>query len=387
MRAKISKIKGCELNMSDFLLSRYRPCRKQQDKTWLATNFQDYISRNITAIRQCRTDLTETNKSLIINANAPFELNSTNTKVGILLFHGLLDSPFGMRDLANTFAAQGYLVRAILIPGHGTRPGDLLNVSFDDWFDSTRFAIEQSLKQVDKLFVVGFSGGASLALLQALNYPDIAGVITLAPSLRLLNKAASLSGLVHIYGTYRNKHHWFNRGAYHDYARYETFPANLAVLAAKLAKLTRKQLQANTLPQPWLTILTDDDETICSKTVYQHFNQTTCHNNRLLMYSKKMPIEAIPDRVEYRISRDLHNHILDYSHISLPIAPTNSHYGINGDQTCQTLFYDNNAQDDVIYKGAITSKNKTNYNLQRLTYNPDFEYMIDKMLSFIKGII
>ena len=373
--------------MNDFLLSKYKPCQKQQDNAWLATDFQDYISRNITAIRECRTDLTETNKSLIIDTNAPFELNSTKTKVGILLLHGLLDSPYGMRDLAAVFAAQGYLVRAALIPGHGTRPGDLLNICLDDWLASTHFAIEQSLQQVEQLFVVGFSGGASLALLHALNYPNIAGIITLAPSLRLLNKAARLSGLVHAYGSYRNKHHWFSRDAYYDYARYEAFPANLAVLASKLAKLTRKQLQINTLPQPWLTILTEDDETICSKTVYELFNKTTCTANRLLMYAHKMPKETIPDRVEYRISRDLHHQILDYSHISLPIAPGNTRYGIHGTQENQILFTEKSRYGETVFKGAISSKNKATHNLQRLTYNPDFDYMANKILHFIQALI
>lgn len=373
--------------MSNLLLSKYRPCRIKPEKTWIANSYAEYIDKTETLIRQCRTDLTEENRSVIINANSPFELNSDQNKIGVVLFHGLLDSPFGMRDLASVFETQGYLVRTVLIPGHGTRPGDLLTASLSDWLDATRFAIEQTLPQVDKLFLLGFSGGASLALLHALNYPDVAGVITLAPSLRLLNKAASLSGLIHVYGTYRKKHHWFERQADYDYARYEAFPANLAVQAAKLAKMTRKSLQVSQLPQPWLTILTADDETICSDTVTEVFNKTTCPDNRLLMYANKMPVDKLPDRVEYRISRDLREHILDYSHIALPISPNNPHYGVNGDQVSQTLFYDKAIDDQSVYQGAVTRRNRANYNLQRLLYNPDFDYMARKIVKFIERLI
>jgi len=373
--------------MNDFLLSRYKPCHKQLEKNWESRDFQEYIDKTVLQIKRCRTDLTETNKNIVLHANSPFELPAKeNSRAGILLFHGLLDSPFGMHDLASVLQQQGYLVRGILLPGHGTRPGDLLKVTLNDWLAATQTAIEQTLNHVDKLFVLGFSGGASLALLNALNNDNIAGVISIAPSLRLLNKAAALSGLIHVYGHYRKKHHWFARQINYDYARYEAFPANLAVQAAKLAKFTRKQLQSRELPQPWLTILTADDETVCSETVYDLFNKTNCEKNRLLMYSNKMP-QAIPDRVEYRISRDLNNFILDYSHICLPISPNNSHYGVTGDQENQILLYDKSIDDKSVYQGAVTRKNRANYNLQRLLYNPDFNYMAGKIVKFIEELI
>jgi pimeloyl-ACP methyl ester carboxylesterase len=65
-----------------------------------------------------------------IRANLPFEIRPaknprtgpTGKTKGILLVHGLGDSPGTFVDLAQEFAARGFLVRTVLLPGHGTRP-------------------------------------------------------------------------------------------------------------------------------------------------------------------------------------------------------------------------------------------------------------------------
>ena len=91
----------------------------------------------------------------------PFELSpsgqcaSQRTRVpakGILLIHGLSDMPFAMHDLPRAFAKRCFLIRVILLPGQGSRAGDLLNVSRTDWLNATGFGLE-TLKK--KLFSSG----------------------------------------------------------------------------------------------------------------------------------------------------------------------------------------------------------------------------------------
>ena len=57
---------------------------------------------------------------------------------GVLLLHGLSDMPLAMRDLADAFAARCFVVRAMLLPGHGTRAGDLLDVTRGESTSSSR---------------------------------------------------------------------------------------------------------------------------------------------------------------------------------------------------------------------------------------------------------
>jgi len=371
--------------MPQFVLSRFKPCPINGSLTY-PDSFSEYVEITKTHIENCRTDLTTDNRDKVIQANIPFEYQPTQpTENAIILFHGLLDSTYSMRELGHFFCQQGYLVRAPLLPGHGTRPGDLLNISVSDWLKATEYAINVTKKKVKNIYLVGFSGGASLALYHALTRKDIQGVITMAPSFRLLNKAAYLSGLIHVYGQYRKKTQWFKRQSEIDYARYEAFPANLASQALSLTKQLRTTFKNYPLKTPWQLILTEDDETVCSKTALKIFNTTPNSKNKALIYAKSMPLTTIPSRVEYRISKHLKDNIVDFSHICLPLSATNPHYGKNGDQKMITLPALNSSKAHGVIKGAISKSNRKNYNLQRLTYNPDFNYMTAKMLNFFRG--
>src|ERR1041385_4116649 len=66
--------------------------------------------------------------------NLPFLLtHGRRTARAILLVHGLTDSPYYVRALADVFYAAGYNVAAVLLPGHGTKPEDLLSVRLAQW--------------------------------------------------------------------------------------------------------------------------------------------------------------------------------------------------------------------------------------------------------------
>ena len=110
-----------------------------------------------------------------VNARLPFELipDDADCEGGalrdgkptraVLLIHGLMDSAFVMRDLGERFKKECFLVRAILLPGHGTVPGDLLSVSMQDWIEATHAGVQSFADlDLDALYLVGFSlgGGA-----------------------------------------------------------------------------------------------------------------------------------------------------------------------------------------------------------------------------------
>ena len=62
-----------------------------------------------------------------IEGNSPFEIRPKNPNgQAVLMIHGLGDSPWTFTDLGKTLADQGYLVRTMLLPGHGTRPADMI---------------------------------------------------------------------------------------------------------------------------------------------------------------------------------------------------------------------------------------------------------------------
>ena len=99
-----------------------------------------------------------------------------------LLLHGFTGSPFELAHLVAPLEALGCEVALPTLPGHATSIADFRTTFFPDWF---RHA-EQSylaLKQThDKVFIIGFSMGGSIALLLASRHAP-AGIITLAAPL------------------------------------------------------------------------------------------------------------------------------------------------------------------------------------------------------------
>ena len=58
--------------------------------------------------------------------NRTYELAPEGEPRGsVLLMHGLSDSPYSMRGMAETFQSRGYYVVALRLPGHGTVPSSL----------------------------------------------------------------------------------------------------------------------------------------------------------------------------------------------------------------------------------------------------------------------
>jgi alpha-beta hydrolase superfamily lysophospholipase len=101
------------------------------------------------------------------NWNRSFELIPENVKGGVLMIHGLTDSPYSMRHLARVFEEQGYYVLALRMPGHGTIPSGLLTAKWEDWMAATYLGARHVREKIGKdlpFFVVGYSNGGALAV-------------------------------------------------------------------------------------------------------------------------------------------------------------------------------------------------------------------------------
>lgn len=100
-------------------------------------------------------------------------------RLGVLLVHGLTSTPRSMHALGAALARHGLDVEGVQLPGHGTRPEDLIGVSWMDWYTKVLEALRAMRPRYDRVFVCGQSLGGSLALLLAANEP-VDGVISLA---------------------------------------------------------------------------------------------------------------------------------------------------------------------------------------------------------------
>jgi alpha-beta hydrolase superfamily lysophospholipase len=109
------------------------------------------------------------------NWNRTVELMPEEPIGGVLLLHGLTDSPYSMRSMAELFHAQGFYVLVLRLPGHGTTPGALRHARSADWQAIIEPAARHVRSVIDDgqpFLVVGYSNGGVLAVNYALDALD-----------------------------------------------------------------------------------------------------------------------------------------------------------------------------------------------------------------------
>ncbi len=124
---------------------------------------------------------------------APFVLEGG--PVGVLLIHGFTGAPPELRPLGEHLQSRGLTVMAPLLPGHGTRPGDLNRVSWESWTQHVEASLAWLEQRCTMVFVGGLSMGGLLALHLAAHSPQVAGLLLYAPALRVANRLLPLAGL------------------------------------------------------------------------------------------------------------------------------------------------------------------------------------------------
>lgn len=121
---------------------------------------------NMMASRALAREIAETPrdpKTGIAIGAEPIELGRGSRK-GVLLVHGYVGSPKDFGKLPQILAGAGYRVSAPLLPGHGTRPTDMEALTADELFDAVCRAYAGLRSECEKVAVVGFSMGSTLAV-------------------------------------------------------------------------------------------------------------------------------------------------------------------------------------------------------------------------------
>lgn len=99
---------------------------------------------------------------------------------------------------------EGYSISIPLLRGHGTRPSDLKDCTWYDWFEDAKQALFELRKNCDQIYVCGLSTGGSLALHLAAHY-QVEGVAALSPAIFLKNKMSSFVPYIPPVIRYRHK--------------------------------------------------------------------------------------------------------------------------------------------------------------------------------------
>jgi len=171
--------------------------------------------------------------------NRSYELAPAGEPRGsVLLMHGLSDSPYAMRGIAELFQSQGFYVVALRLPGHGTVPSGLRDVRWQDWYAAVVAAAKYAAARGGNgkpFYIGGFSTGAALATLYSTRSLDdtqlprplglylVSPAIGIPPSAVLTNVISALAFIPAF-----EKSRWLDVFPEYDPYKYNSFPVNAA---------------------------------------------------------------------------------------------------------------------------------------------------------------
>lgn len=155
----------------------------------------------------------------------------------VVLLHGLTDSPYSLRHLAQHLSEQGFVSLVPRMPGHGTLPSGLTDVRWEQWLATTRMAVREAREQVPDgpLYLVGYSNGGALALrysLAALEDRSLAmpqRLVLISPMVGVTSYAryAGLAALPAVLPAFA-KSAWMNVLPEFNPFKYNSFPVHAA---------------------------------------------------------------------------------------------------------------------------------------------------------------
>ena len=186
------------------------------------------------------------------NFNRSFELPVETPKAGVLLLHGLTDSPYSLRAIGKRLNNEGAHVVGLRIPGHGTAPGALTETTWQDMAAAVRIAMHHLKETVggQPLYVVGYSNGGALSVRYALDsiddetLPHIDGMVLLSPEIGITSIAGFAVWQERIgYLLWLKKLQWQKVHPEYDPYKYNSFPVNAGMLAYNLTLANRSRLK------------------------------------------------------------------------------------------------------------------------------------------------
>lgn len=364
--------------------------------------FADYIKQSRDMIARARAEQDSCALQEIVEGNSPFELMpgvgysaglQKSYQRGVLLIHGLTDSPYFMRHLATVFQENGFRVLAILLPGHGTRPGDLLETDWHEWLKTVAYGVEKLSLEVEEIFLAGFSAGGALSLYHSLCDQRVRGLFLFAPALKVTSKAA-WADVHRLYSWWVPAAKWLSVHADQDHFKYESFPKNAAAQMFSLTSALQKMIAQRALNIPIFTVVSQDDATVDTAATVDFMRQAQNPFNHLLCYfSEQGPVseESVNPKVECVRAVLPEQKIVSSAHTAIVLSPEDRYYGATT-QYCNCLHYYPKEMKKFevcragaaqVMQGEISEKNLREHLIRRLMYNPHFAGMRRSIEIFI----
>ncbi len=373
------------------------------------------------------------------NWNRTFELVPEKIRGGVLLLHGLSDSPYSMRSFAETARDQGYYVLAIRLPGHGTVPAGLMRTTWPDWAAAIEVGarhVAGKLADGQRFVLGGYSNGGALAVrytLQSIDSDDLPTpdrVFLLSPAIGITRLAmASNWHKLFSWIPYFEKSRWVSIQPEYDPFKYNSFPKNAgaqswAVARQVQAELSRAEADGRLARMPPIMTFQSvvDSTVIAADVVERLYNRLPANGSELIVFdintvgvlddfyrnrtdrglgrlranrTRRFRLTEIAnasaesDEVVARTSEPFSNevavvpllqswppNVYSLAHVSLPFPPDDPLYGSVKTPGRANL-------GDLAPRGEKNVLNISAADLLRLRYNPFHDYMIERIIEMV----
>ena len=187
--------------------------------------------------------------------NRSYRLTPTTPRGTALLMHGLTDSPYSMKALAESLYARGFDVTVLRLPGHGTLPSMMLEMSHRDWVAAMKLAARDVAARTasgQPFYIGGYSTGGTLALLYALESLDDPAlrrpdrVMLLSPAIEL-TRVAVLANIIDLASVVPvpvlEKVRWQEIVSEFDPYKFNSFPVNASRQVNRATRALQRELE------------------------------------------------------------------------------------------------------------------------------------------------
>jgi esterase/lipase len=340
-------------------------------------------------IEACRTHIQETRERAHLHAelttvdmNCPFIREPEQpSKHGVLMIHGFMSSPYMMRTLATLYQSMGFVVYAILLPGHGTLPGELMRTSHLHWISAAEYGLRELSKRVSDIHLCGFSTGGTLCGLLAQQYPELIKSIAMFVPAFGITPAARFLPLIHFLTYFlsdTSRFKWVSRLKEHHLTAYLSTPyrggLNVKRIIDQFFYGDHSAFQK--IPSFWTAI--EKDGVVSLPPIMNFFKTQTSAQSEMIYYHSSEQHLLQDPRILCVNDTTLQDNILQLSHVAPIVPPNEPYYGEHG-----ALLGASSLHSKTVF-GEMLPGNLIRPHFKRLSFNPDFAHLQSRLSRFLQ---
>ena len=325
-----------------------------------------------------------------LEANLPREYRPAKPDGrGILLVHGLGDSPWSFADIAASLAREGILVRTVLLPGCGTKPADMMASTSEDWRRVVKEQADLLAREVKSMWLGGYSTGGNLVLDYAASHPEkTKGLVLFSPAVEVRPPFAWLAPAAsHVKDWLVTPESRPNGGQ----NPFQYFVVPMKGFAAFYHTMTRAdevltQFEKTPWQGPSVVMLAAHDGLVETEDLLPRFDRAFANpRSRFVWYGDAAAAKGLSARVRVMPETVDEMGVSSFSHMSLTYRPDNPAYGLKG--TVRVCWNGQEKADSkaceagapVRYSGERHQPDERNH--ARLTFNPWYDEQLKLILS------